>query len=405
MKIKEIKVFVCRPGRNFVTVKIITDAGIYGIGDATLNGRELAVVTYLEEHVAPCLIGRNAHDIEDIWQYLYKGVYWRKGPVNMAAIAAIDMALWDIKGKAAGLPVYQLLGGKSRQGVTLYAHASGENIEDTLDKGEALIKQGFKAIRLQSAVAGLNVTYGVLGDKKDYYELQGNRPLPPEETWSTQKYFNMIVELFKQARERFGNDVHLLHDVHSRLTPIESAKLGKLLEPYNLLFLEDASIAENQDSYKIIRQHTTTPLAIGETYNTIWDCKDLIQNQLIDYVRVAATHAGGITALRRISDFASVYNVKTAPHGAPDLSPICFAAHMHLNLWAPNFGIQEFVGLGNEQSKRIFKHQIEVDQGMAYLNDAPGLGIEFDEDAAKDYPYKRSYLPVSRLEDGTVWNW
>lgn len=405
MKITAIKVFVCSPGRNFVTVKIHTDAGIYGIGDATLNGREMAVVTYLEEHVAPCLIGRDAHAIEDIWQYLYKGVYWRKGAVNLAAIAAIDMALWDIKGKAAGLPVYQLLGGKSRQGVTLYAHASGENIADTLDKAAQLIEQGYKAIRLQSAIPGLPVTYGVLGDKKDYYELQGNRPLPPEEQWSTKKYFNLVVELFKQARERFGNDIHLLHDVHSRLTPIESARLGKLLEPYDLLFLEDASIAENQDSYKIIRQHTTTPLAIGETYNTIWDCKDLIQNQLIDYIRVAATHAGGITALRRIGDFANIYNVKTAPHGAPDLSPICFAAHMHLNTWAPNFGIQEFVGLGNEQVKQIFTSTVTVSDGMAYVSEAPGLGVDFDETAAQQYPYKRSYLPVSRLEDGTLWNW
>lgn len=405
MKITAIKVFVCSPGRNFVTVKIHTDAGIYGIGDATLNGREMAVVTYLEEHVAPCLIGRDAHAIEDIWQYLYKGVYWRKGAVNLAAIAAIDMALWDIKGKAAGLPVYQLLGGKSRQGVTLYAHASGENIADTLDKAAQLLDQGYKAIRLQSAIPGLPVTYGVLGDKKDYYELQGNRPLPPEEQWSTKKYFNLVVELFKQARERFGNDIHLLHDVHSRLTPIESARLGKLLEPYDLLFLEDASIAENQDSYKIIRQHTTTPLAIGETYNTIWDCKDLIQNQLIDYIRVAATHAGGITALRRIGDFANIYNVKTAPHGAPDLSPICFAAHMHLNMWAPNFGIQEFVGLGNDQVKQIFTSTVTVSDGMAYVSEAPGLGVDFDEAAALQYPYKRSYLPVSRLEDGTLWNW
>ncbi len=405
MKIKQIKVFICSPGRNFVTVKVITDSGLYGLGDATVNGREMAVVTYLEEHLVPCLIGRSAHDIEDIWQYLYKGVYWRKGAINMAAIAAIDMALWDIKGKVAGLPVYQLLGGRSRRGVTLYAHANGETIETTLDMAEEHIKQGFKAIRLQSAVPGLNVTYGVLGDKKDYYELQGNRPLPPEEDWSTHKYFNMVEDLFRQARERFGNDVQLLHDVHSRLTPIESARLGKLLEKYNLLFLEDASMAENQDNYKVIRQHTTIPLAIGETYNTIWDCKDLIQNQLIDYIRVAATHAGGITALRRITDFASVYNVKTAPHGAPDLSPICFAAHMHLNTWAPNFGIQEFVGLGNEQIRQVFQQDIQIKDGMAHLSDAPGLGIEFDESAAKEYPYRRSYLPVSRLEDGTVWNW
>jgi mannonate dehydratase len=403
--IDKIEVFVCCPGRNFVTVKVTTSEGVYGLGDATVNGREQAVVAFLEAHVIPCLIGRNAHDIEDIWQYLYRGVYWRRGPINMAAIAAIDMALWDIKGKVAGLPVYQLLGGKSRKAVTLYAHANGESIEQTLDHAQKHIDDGFKAIRLQSAVPGLEVTYGVLGDNKDYFELQGNRPLPPEETWSTTKYFNMIVDLFDQARSRLGNEIQLLHDVHSKLTPIESAKLGKLLEPHNLMFLEDAALAENQDNYTLIRQHTTTPLAIGETFNTIWDCKDLIQNQLIDYIRVAATHAGGITALRRIADFASLFNVKLAPHGAPDLSPVCFAAHMHLDTWAPNFGIQEFVGLGNDELKQVFQHNTEVVNGMAYLSDAPGLGVEFNEEAAKAFPYKRSYLPVSRLEDGTMWNW
>ena len=388
-----------------MTVKVVTDAGIHGLGDATLNGREMAVVTYLEEHVAPCLVGRDPHDIEDIWQYLYKGVYWRGGAVTMAAIAAIDMALWDIKGKVADMPVYQLLGGRSRTAANLYAHANGADIEETLDKAEELANAGFKAIRLQSAVPGLDVTYGVMGDKKDYYELQGNRPLPPEEEWSTQKYFGVVEDLFREARARLGEEVHLLHDVHSRLTPIESARLGKSLEKYNLLFLEDASIAENQDSYQVIRQHTTIPLAIGETYNRIWDCKELIQNQLIDYIRMAATHAGGITAMRRIADFASIYNVKTAPHGAPDLSPVCFAAHMHLNIWTPNFGIQEFVGLGNEQSQQIFLQNIKVENGMAYVSEAPGLGIDFDEEAAKACPYKRSYLPVSRLEDGTLWNW
>jgi len=405
MKIKDIKVFVCSPGRNFVTVKVTTEDGVYGLGDATVNGRELAVVTYLDEHVIPCLIGRDANTIEDIWQYLYKGVYWRRGPITMAAVAAIDMALWDIKGKVAGMPVYQLLGGKCRQNITLYAHANGENIDDTLDKVEECIQQGFKAVRLQSAIPGLSETYGVLGDKKDYFELQGNRPLPPEQEWSTAKYFKLVPELFKKARERFGDEVEFLHDVHSRLTPIESAKLGKMLEEYNLLFLEDASIAENQENYKLIRQHTTTPLAIGETYNTIWDCKDLIQNQLIDYIRVAATHAGGITGVKKISDFADVYNVRTAPHGAPDLSPICFAAHMHLNISTHNFGIQEFVGFGNAQSKEIFKHNMILENGMITIGNAPGLGVEFDETAALKYPYKRSYLPVSRLEDGTLWHW
>jgi len=405
LKIEQIDVITCCPGRNFVTVKIVTDSGICGWGDATVNGREMAVVAYLEEHVAPCLIGRDPQDIEDIWQYLYKGAYWRRGPITMAAIAGIDMALWDIKGKAAGMPVYQLLGGRSRRGVSLYAHAGGSDIDQTLSNAQDLIDQGFRAVRLQSAVPGLKTTYGVVGDKKDYYELQGNRPLPPEESWSTQKYFQMVEELFREARHRLGVNVHLLHDVHSRLMPIESAKLGKILEPYNLLFMEDASMAENQQSYEVIRQHTTTPLAIGETYNSIWDCKDLIQNQLIDYIRVAATHSGGITAMRRIADFASIFDVRTAPHGAPDLSPICFSTHMHLNTWVPNFGIQEFVGLGNEQIKKVFVQDIRVENGLAFVSEKPGLGIEFNQQEAKKYPYKRSYLPVSRLEDGTVWNW
>jgi len=405
MKIKDIKVFVCNPGRNFVTVKIITEDGTYGLGDATVNGRELAVVTYIEEYLVPCLIGRDAQNIEDIWQYMYKGVYWRRGAITMAAIGAIDMALWDIKGKVANLPVYQLLGGKCRETVTLYAHANGENIEDTLDKVEEAVQQGFKAVRLQSAIPGLSETYGVLGNKKDYCELQGNRPHPPEQEWSTSKYFKLVPELFKQARARFGDKVAFLHDVHSRLTPIESARLGKMLEEYHLLFLEDASIAENQDNYKLIREHTTTPLAIGETYNTLWDCKDLIQNQWIDYIRVAATHAGGITGVKKIAQFADVYNIRMALHGAPDLSPICFAAHMHLNISAPNFGIQEFVGFGNDQSKEIFHHDMQLKNGTIILSEAPGLGVDFDEQTAAKYPYKRSYLPVSRLEDGTLWHW
>ena len=405
MKIKDIRVIVTNPGRNFVTVKVITESGVYGLGDATVNGRELAVATYLEEHLVPCLIGKDALNSEDIWQYLYKGVYWRKGPINMAAIAAIDMALWDIKGKVAGLPVYQLLGGKSREAVTLYAHANGSSVEETLDNMAGLVEQGFQAIRLQSAIPGLPTTYGVLGDKKDYFELQSDRPLPPEQPWSTRKYFNSIDQLFEQARLRFGDDVELMHDVHSKLTPIEAARLGKMLEKYNLLFLEDAVAAENQESYKLVRQHTTTPMAIGEIYNTVWDCKELIQNQWIDYLRMAATHAGGITAMRRIADFAAMYHVRTAPHGAPDLSPICIAAHMHLNIWAPNFGIQEFVGFGTELSNTVFSHDMRLENGMVFVADTPGLGVDFDEAEAKKHPYKRSYLPVSRLEDGTLWSW
>ncbi len=405
MKIKDIKVFVCSPGRNFVTVKIITEDGTYGLGDATLNGREMAVVAYLEEHVIPCLIGKDAHQIEDIWQYLYKGAYWQNGSVSTSAIASIDMALWDIKGKLANMPVYQLLGGKSRNGVTVYGHANGETIDEVLKNLGAAINEGYRAVRLQCSIPGMKGTYGTLNDNKNYYELQSNRPLPPEHEWSTKRYMNFIPELFKRARDQFGYDIELCHDVHSRLTPIEASKLGKLLEPYGLLFLEDPVTTANAEGYKVIREHTDTPLATGEKFNTLWDAKELIQNQWIDYVRTAVTHGGGLTPLKKLADFASLYHVRMAPHGAPDLSPVCFMAHMQFNLWAPNFGVQEFIGFGTPELNEVFNYEVELKKGLLYLEDKPGLGIEFDEKAAKKYPYKRSYLPVNRLEDGTLWNW
>jgi mannonate dehydratase len=214
-----------------------------------------------------------------------------------------------------------------------------------------------------------------------------------------------VPELFKKAREKYGNSVDLLHDTHSRLTPIEAARLGKILEPYNLLFLEDSVTAENQSGYKYVREHTTTPLAVGEIFNSIWDAKELIENQWIDYLRTAATHSGGITPMRRMADFASLYHVRTAPHGPPDISPIGHAAHAHLNSWTPNFGIQEFIGFGGEALNRVFKHPMTFENGHLLVNNKPGLGVEFDEEAASQFPYKRSYLPVSRLKDGTLWNW
>ena len=309
MKITAAKVIVCCPGRNFVTLKIETDAGLSGIGDATLNGRELAVVSYLNDHLIPCLIGRDAGQIEDIWQYLYKGAYWRRGPVTMSAIAAVDTALWDIKAKAAGMPLYQLLGGKSRTGVMVYGHANGRDIAHTVDEVLRYQAMGYRAVRAQSGVPGLDKVYGV-GRGAMFYE-PADADLPSEHDWSTEKYLRHTPELFEKARAAAGPELHLLHDVHHRLTPIEAARLGKDLEPHRLFWLEDATPAENQESFRLIRQHTTTPLAVGEVFNTLWDCKDLIQNQLIDYIRATVVHAGGITHLRRIADFAAMYQVRT----------------------------------------------------------------------------------------------
>jgi len=403
MKITNVKVVVCCPGRNFVTLKIETDEGLSGIGDATLNGRELSVASYLTEHVVPCLIGRDAHQIEDIWQYLYRGAYWRRGPVTMSAIAAVDTALWDIKAKAAGLPLYQLLGGTSRTGVMVYGHANGSDIEHTVDEVLRYKEQGYRAIRAQSGVPGLEKVYGV-GRGTMFYE-PADADLPSEHDWSTEKYLNHTPKLFEAVRNAVGPDIHLLHDVHHRLTPIEAGRLGKSLEPFHLFWMEDSTPAENQQAFKLIRQHTTTPLAVGEIFNTIWDCKELIENQLIDYIRATVVHAGGITHLRRIADLASLYQVRTGCHGATDLSPVCMGAALHFDLWVPNFGIQEYMR-HTEETDAVFPHAYTFDQGMLYPGDVPGHGVEIDEALAAKYPYKRAYLPVNRQQhDGTLWNW
>ncbi|AXA71940.1 bifunctional D-altronate/D-mannonate dehydratase [Achromobacter insolitus] len=403
MKIIQARVIVCSPGRNFVTLKIETDDGLYGIGDATLNGRELAVAAYLTEHVIPCLIGRDPQQIEDIWQYLYRGAYWRRGPVTMSAIAAVDTALWDIKAKAAGMPLYQLLGGKSRSGVMVYGHANGRDIDETVDEVLRYREMGYLAIRAQSGVPGLNSVYGV-GRGRMFYE-PADASLPSEHDWSTEKYLDHAPRLFQRVRDAVGWETHLLHDVHHRLTPIEAGRLGKSLEPYRLFWMEDATPAENQEAFRLIRQHTVTPLAVGEVFNTIWDCKDLIEHQLIDYIRATVVHAGGITHLRRIADLASLYQVRTGCHGATDLSPACMGAALHFDLWVPNFGIQEYMR-HTDETDAVFPHAYSFSQGMLYPGDAPGHGVDIDEKLAARYPYQRAYLPVNRqAHDGALWHW
>ncbi|KAK0356368.1 hypothetical protein LTR94_005060 [Friedmanniomyces endolithicus] len=401
-KITGAKVIVTCPGRNFVTLKIETEEGVYGLGDATLNGRELSVASYLQDYVIPCLIGRDAHQIEDIWQYLYKGAYWRRGPVTMSAIAAVDTALWDIKGKIAGLPVYQLLGGASRESVMVYGHANGTTIEDTVKVALEYQAQGYKAIRIQCGVPGMASTYGVSKDK--YFYEPADADLPTENVWNTSKYLRIVPELFKAAREALGWDVHLLHDIHHRLTPIEAGRLGKDLEQYRPFWLEDATPAENQDAFKLIRQHTTTPLAVGEIFNSIHDCRELIQNQLIDYIRATVVHAGGISHLRKIANLADLYQVRTGCHGATDLSPVCMAAALHFDLSVPNFGVQEYMR-HTPETDAVFPHAYTFENGAMHPGDKPGLGVDIDEELAAKYEYNRAFLPVNRLEDGTMFNW
>jgi mannonate dehydratase len=236
-----------------------------------------------------------------------------------------------------------------------------------------------------------------------YYE-PAEKGLPPENAWSSELYLNSAPELFRRLREKFGPEVHLLHDVHHRLTPIEAARLGKSLEPYHLFWMEDPTPAELQDNFRLIRRHTTTPLAVGEVFNTIFDCQQLISEQLIDYIRTAVVHAGGISHLRKIASFAEVYQVATGCHGATDLSPVCLAAALHFDLSVHNFGIQEYMR-HTEETDRVFPHQYTFEAGMMHPGDAPGLGVDIDEELAAQYPYQRAYLPLNRKLDGTMHSW
>jgi mannonate dehydratase len=401
MKIIAADTVVTSPGRNFVTLRITTEDGLTGVGDATLNGRELAVASYLRDHVSPLLTGRDAGRIEDTWQYLYRGAYWRRGPVTMAAVAAVDTALWDIKAKAAGMPLYQLLGGASRGGALTYGHASGRDIPEILDSVREVRAQGFRAVRIQSGVPGLDSVYGV----DDPTRAAGDgRPRPHEETWDTAAYLRHIPRVFEAVRAEFGPELPLLHDGHHRLTPVQAARLGKDLEPHDLFWLEDATPAEDPTALRLVRQHTTTPLAIGEVFNSLHDYGPLLSERLIDYVRSAVTHAGGVTGLRKLLDLAAVHGAKSGIHGPADISPVGMAAAVHLDLAVHNFGIQEYTR-HTDETIEVFRPSYTFTDGLLRPSELPGLGVDFDVEAAARFPYEPAYLPVNRLLDGTLHDW
>ena len=407
--IERAEVLVTSPGRNFVTLKIVTSDGVTGLGDATLNGRELAVASYLSHHVVPLLAGRDPHKIEDTWQYLYRGGYWRRGPVTMAAIAAVDMALWDIKGKLAGLPVFQLLGGESRTGALAYGHASGADLPALFRSIRRHLDEGYKAIRIQTGIPGLGQIYGVAAEQSEGqrydYEPAKRSALPAEETWDTRRYLAHIAKVFAAVRDEFGPDLPLLHDAHHRLTPNEAAILGRSLEPFDLFWLEDCTPAENQEGLRRVRSQTLTPLAIGEVFNSVHDFKTLITEQLIDYVRAAVTHAGGITAVRKLMDFAALYQIKSGFHGPTDISPVGQAAALHLDIAIHNFGIQEYMK-HSADTLEVFRVSYTFHDGLLHPGTQPGLGVEYDETAGAKFPYSPAYLPVSRLHsDGTMHDW
>ena len=392
MKIREVRVIVTSPGRNYVVAKVVTDAGVHGVGEGTLNGSELAVAEALK-HSSELLIGMDPQRIEDIWQFLYHHAYWRRGPIQMAVISAIDMALWDIKGKVAGLPVYQLLGGKAREGCMVYGHASGNSHGALLESVKRFQHQGYKVIRVQHG------GYGGPGS------LRSTPPLGPgvpgTKIFEPTRYLLDTPKMFAFLRKHLGDEVELCHDVHEQITPQQAADLARKLQDYRLFFLEDPVRPDHKESFKMIREASTTPLAMGELFVSRWDCLPLFVNQWIDYIRIKPQHVGGITEAKKIFVLAEPYQVKSASHGAQDIGPIGQAASVHVNLTIPNFGVLEWSEFP-EETKAVFPGRAFYHDGYAMPQEVPGLGVDVDEAAARKFPYRKAFMPLVRREDGTV---
>jgi mannonate dehydratase len=399
-KIADISVIECAPkGSRLTVVKITTDqAGLYGYGCATFTQRADLVKPAVELYLKPLLLGRTVDRIEDIWQMSYNSSYWRNGPVENNAISGVDQALWDIKGRMAGMPVYQLLGGKARDAVDLYGHAEGAEIAQTIDEAKKFIAQGFRHVRMQVGTPGM-AGYGA--------PRSGNRipAIHDEPVFEREGAKRRALALFEAARKELGPEIELLHDAHERYTPTEAIQFAKDLEQYRLFFLEDVLSPEDIVWFKNIREASSTPLAMGELFNSPHEWTPLIKDRLIDYMRMHLSQMGGLTPARKVAAMGEIMSVRTAWHGPGDVSPIGHAAMIHLDLNITNFGIQEYTPF-NDAEKAIFKGVPEMKGGYYYANDKPGWGIEIDEAEAAKHPFRKDPLNggwgVIRLPDGQV---
>jgi len=395
--IEDIRVIATQPGPHgraakLIVVKVLTsEPGLFGLGCATFTQRWRAVVAAVEGHLKPFLIGRDVSRIEEIYRMSMVHGYWRNGPVLNNAISGVDMALWDIKGKQAGLPVYQLLGGKCREGVAVYTHAGGHTPEEVVDSVRGFMDQGYRYVRVQMGGYG--------GKAANMVKPEG---APDGAYFDPRDYMRNMLRMMEHVRAELGFEVELLHDVHERLQPTDAVQFAKDVEPYKLFFLEDALAPEDIKWFERIRQQCTTPLAMGELFNNPREWQPLISGRLIDFVRMHISQMGGITPARAVATFANMYGVRTAWHGPGDVSPVGHAANLHIDLWAPNFGIQEWCRF-SELVYEMFPGTPRVRDGYMYPNDQPGLGIDVDEKLAAEYPCTDTVeqWTQARLPDGS----
>jgi mannonate dehydratase len=373
LKITDVKTVLTAPANiRLVVVKVMTsEPGLYGLGCATFTQRARVVETAVQQYLRPFLLGKDPFQIEDIWQSCFVSSYWRNGPALGNAISGIDMALWDILGKRTGLPVYQLLGGRCRQAVAVYRHASGNTLPDVERSARRLMEQGYRYVRAQVAVSGLT-TYGAM-----------NRP--GTQTWEPRPYVRAVPKLFEFLRKQLGDEVELLHDVHERIPPVLAYQLGKDLESYKLFFLEDPLSPEDVGYFAHLRQQTSMPLAMGELFNNPNEWLPLVSGRLIDFIRIHLSQVGGLTPAKKIAGLCEFFGVRTAWHGPGDLSPVGVAANLHLDLAIPNFGIQEAREL-TQAEQDVFPGCPVLKDGYFHVSDRPGFGVDLDEKLAAKFP-------------------
>jgi mannonate dehydratase len=400
VKIKSVKaITTCPSGSNLIVVKVeTTEPGLYGLGCATFTQRAFTVVTAIEKYMNEFCVGKDVDNIEDMWQSFYVSSYWRNGPVLNNALSGLDQALWDIKGKRANMPVYQLLGGKSRFAVPVYAHASGSTIEEVTDNAKKFIERGFKYVRIQlGGYGGVGTVPSVpdfraagFGAEKDNY-------------MDEHKYITTVPKLFEAVRKACGEEVELLHDVHERSQPMDVINMCRRIEEYRPFFVEDPLSPENTRWWKQLRESTTVPFAMGELFNNVNEFIDPIVNHYFDYIRIHISQIGGITPAMKVARLSEWFNVKTAWHGPGDVSPVGHAANLHIDLAVWNFGVQEGGYAFSEKEQAVFPGCPTYKDGYLYVNEAPGLGVDINEKEAAKYPIN-NLAPgwTVRKKDGTI---
>jgi mannonate dehydratase len=391
--IEDVQTIITQPDHSrLIVVKVVTsEPGLYGLGCATFTQRFRAVAAAIESHLKPFAVGRDVSKIEEIWQMAMVNAYWRNGPIMNNAISGLDMALWDIKGKQAGMPVYQLLGGKCREAAAVYTHAGGREPQEVLDDALRLAAEGYRHLRVQAGG----------------YGGEDALPAPPEGApagayFDPRAYARSTVAMIEFVRTHLSPEIELMHDVHERLNPSEAVQLAKDLEPFKLFFLEDALAPEDLEWFASLRQQCSTPLAMGELFVHPLEWRTLVQRRLIDFLRMHLSAIGGLTPARDAAILGQAFGVRTAWHGPGDVSPVGHAANLHLDLWAPNFGIQEYYRFP-EVVREVFPGTPEVRNGYMYANDRPGLGVEIDEKLAAKYPCTDEVVQwtQARLPDGS----